>query len=746
MSHEKISKLYVVTICVLGSASIVFAILNLDIGKLSWIATFLLIFALLVTSRLTLSLPRSNSHFSFSDTMIFFAFLVYGGELAIILAAFEVFISCLYLIYRGVKFRKHSIPFNVASTAFSTLITFFVWVYLPKFGFPHSYTQTSNLISTLAILALTQFLVLSTFAAIFYALKEKANIWKMWKNICFSSSMTQIAGAGLAGVTYKLINYSDLFTIVISFVVFGVAYLNYRQMIRNINNSIDQAENAEREKAELAQQQARNAEAHAEQLEILLEKEEKISQDLRQSKKDLEYAAFHDNLTDLPNRAYLVERLDLLLQLGSEVSSKYYVLFLDLSRFKNINDSLGHTIGDEVLKVVALRLRRSLRDEDTIARLGGDEFAIILNDLESLEEAMDHARHIYNKLTEPYMIQGNKIHSDLHIGIAPFDNEQIKPEDVLRDADIAMHNAKEKNIGVAVFDKQIRSQYLEHIRLEGDLRYAVEREEMEMNYQPLVSLKDGELMGFEALLRWHHSELGFISPGKFIPISEDSGLIIPITNWILKETCTQMAKWQKISPDYQNLLVSVNISGKHLAEESLIRDVQNALKVSGLKAESLKLEITETTAMENAERTIKILHRLKELGVQISIDDFGTGYSSLNYLHRIPFDTLKIDRSFVSMADDNPEDSQILKTIIILTKNLKKEIIAEGIETEKQYRFLRDLGCNFGQGYLFCRPQPKNDMETMLYKKTKWLPETEEEKAEERPTKDISNEDNLPVF
>lgn len=745
MKSEKIFKVFILTICILGLASIIFAVSNLNVEVLSWSSVFLLIFALLITSRLSLTLPRSESHLSFSDTMTFLAFLIYGGEVAILLATIEVTVNCFYLKFKGVKFSFSTIPFNIASTAFATFITFMVWKLLPLVGFAHNYTKTSNLISTLAILAIVQFLTTSLFAAGFHILKNNAKVWETWK-VVFSSSMTQIAGAALAGVIFKLISYADIFTIFISGVVFVILYLNYRQMISNITSSIEQAENAERGKADIARQNAEAAVAHAEQLEILLEKEEKISQDLRQSKKDLEYAAFHDNLTDLPNRAYLIERLNLLIELGVEVSKKYYVLFLDLSRFKNINDSLGHTIGDEVLKVVALRLRRTLRDEDTIARLGGDEFAIILNDLSSLDEAKEYAQKIYKKLSQHYMIQGNKIFSDLHIGIAPFDYEQIKPEDVLRDADIAMHNAKVKNIGIAVFDKEVRAKYLEHIRLEGDLRYAMERQELVMHYQPLISLKTGEVLGFEALLRWYHSDLGLIVPNRFIPMSEDSGLIIPITNWILQDTCTQLAKWKNISDDYKDLLVSVNISGKHLADQSLVRDVQNALRVSGLPPGSLKLEITETTAMENADRTIQILHQLKALGVQISIDDFGTGYSSLSYLHKLPFDSLKIDRSFVINATNKDEDAEILQTIVSLTKNLKKQIIAEGIETKEQLKLLTSLGCDFGQGYLFSRPLPKNEMETMLYKKSNWLPRMEMEIQKETSSKNISDDENLPVF
>jgi len=256
-------------------------------------------------------------------------------------------------------------------------------------------------------------------------------------------------------------------------------------------------------------------------------------------------------------------------------------MFMDLSRFKHINDSLGHTVGDRVLRLIGKRLVRLLRDEDTVARLGGDEFAIILNDLSSIEEARDIALKIHKQLTRPFRLHGNLIFTDLNIGIAPFDVEHKKPEEILRDADIAMHHAKEKGSGVAVFTKELRAIYLEKIKLEADLRFAVERQELSMHYQPIISLKDGELIGFEALLRWHHPKRGFISPAQFIPIAEDSGLIIPITKWILRETTTQLAEWQKLS-SCANLIVSVNISGKHLANRSLVSDVEKSLTLSKL--------------------------------------------------------------------------------------------------------------------------------------------------------------------
>lgn len=651
--------------------------------------------------------------------------------MAILLAVFEVGVSCLFLWGKGIVFEKYAVVFNVSSAAVATAGTFVVWKSLPLFGLTVNYLDTPFLVTSLGILAFAQFAFISLLASIYYSLKRSEPLWPTWKKEGFSVSMTQIAGAGLAGVAYKLISYGDLVTILISMVILGIAYLNYRQLFRDINESIDQAEEAEREKTEIAKAKAEEAETHAGQLKVLLEKEEEITKDLRQSKRDLEYAAYHDNLTDLPNRAYLMERLKLLLQMGSNVVHRYYVLFLDLSRFKNINDSLGHTVGDEVLRIVALRLRRCLRDEDTIARLGGDEFAIILNDLPSISEARSHAYRIYDQLTQPYVIQGNNIYSDLFIGIAPFEHEQMKPEDILRDADIAMHSAKESNVSVAVFDKEVRAKYLEHIRLEGDLRHAADRNELALHYQPLISLEDGHLLGFEALLRWYHSEAGFISPGVFIPISEDSGSIIPITRWVLREACTQLAKWRRISEEYESLVISVNISGRHFADNTLVKDIEEILSSTGIPPGRLKLEVTESTAMENADRTIEILNAISELGVKLSIDDFGTGYSSLSYLHKLPFDTLKIDRSFVQNTGNEGKDPEILQTIVSLTKNLRKEVIAEGIETVEQFRLLRELGCDYGQGYLFSRPLPGAEMETLLYKKQSWLP-TEEKEGDRR--------------
>jgi diguanylate cyclase (GGDEF)-like protein len=724
MTRESISTFFKLSVTAVGAGAICLAASNLNPGMFSWKFALLALFTVTVAPRMSLTLPRSKFALSFSDSMIFLTFLLYGGEAAIILAVLETAASCLYLKSTGFPFGRWMIPSNIGAAALATAITFMVWKVIPLMtGLNPASNRTTDLITFLGMLSIAQFASSSVYAAIIESLKNETSVFRIWKKECFAISTTQIAGAAMAGVIYKLINYGEILTVFISFLVFVIGYLNYRQTIKEISESIEQAELAEREKAETERQRRQEAERYAGELQVLLDEQTQITGALQQSRDDLQHAAFHDFLTALPNRAYLIERLQLLLEIGIQTSSRYYVLFLDLHKFKNINDSLGHTTGDKILKLVAKRLLRCVRPQDTVARLGGDEFAIILNDLPSIEAAEEYATRIYERLTQPFSLRGNKIFTSLYIGLSPFDSDYSQPEEILRDADIAMHHAKEKNLAVAVFDKDLRMHVLDNLKLESDLRFANERGELSMFYQPLVSLRDGEIIGFEALLRWQHPTRGFISPAQFIPIAEETGLIIPITDWILKETTVQIAAWQKISHAFRNLMVSVNISGKHLAADGLVGQVEKVLSLAKLSPSSLKLEITETTAMENAERAIEILTRLKEIGVQLSIDDFGTGYSSLNYLHRLPFDTLKIDRSFVFSVGENGENSEILRTILSLAKNLKMRVIAEGIETESQLRILQQLGCEFGQGYLFSKPMPREDMEKMLYQKHFWLPQ-----------------------
>lgn len=721
--HESSQIIKILTI-IAGGAALIFGISNLPPKCISVGYLSILVFSSIVAPRMSLTLPHARFAISFSDALVFLSFLLYGGPAAVIVAAVSTIGDCFNLSSRGFEWGRFMIAVNVGINTISIAVVSLIWSNLQQSLFTvHAVGSTQHLIATLGAIAILHFVISSFLATIFQALKENASFFATWKRDCFSSSITQIVGAGLAGLFYKLISFGDIVTGLIAFGAIGIAYLSYRQSIDDINSAIGLAEAAEREKAETERELRREAERHAEQLAISLENQEFANQALRKSEQNFQHAALHDSLTKLPNRKYLGDMLrGLISEYKDDPTKQFYVLFLDIHRFKNINDSLGHAIGDKVLTIASKRFVRMLEPRDTVARIGGDEFAIVLRGPSSVSKAQKVARRIHESISQPFSLGGNRISISVNIGIAPCDAEYNATEEVLRDADIAMHYAKEKQSGVATFTKELRSRFLERVRYEMDLSHAVERNELSMHYQPLINLSDGSLLGFEALLRWNHSEFGMIPPNKFIPIAEDSGLIIPITTWILKETTRQMAEWQTIGKGNESLIVSVNISGKHLSNDDLIADVEDALSASNLSPRSLKLEITESAAMENPEHTIKILKKLKRTGVKLSIDDFGTGYSSLSILHRLPFDTLKIDRSFVIAVGDNGEDSEILQTIISLAKNLKMRVIAEGIETESQLRLLQALGCDYGQGYLMSRPQNKDKTEQSLYECRNWLP------------------------
>ncbi len=724
MDRKVVSNYAKAIVITTGVFAFTFALANVSMETFSWGFLVVLAFAILVAPRMTLALPRSRFAISFADASVFLTFLLFGGPTAIVVAALETLANCLYLRHKKFPFGFLMIPTNISINAVSTGVTFLIWSFVPRASFISADPwSTQHLIVTLGSLAIIQFVVSSFLAAVFSALKDGSDLFATWKRDCFSSSMTQIVGAGLAGLVFKLLNFGDVVTAIIAFSALTIAYLSYRQSINEVNVAISQAEEAQKLKADVEREGRRAAEDHAAQLKVTLEKEENANTALRKSEKDFQHAALHDSLTRLPNRKHLGDVLrELITEYKRDPSETFHVLFLDISRFKNINDSLGHTIGDKVLMIAAKRFVRMLAPTDMVARIGGDEFAVILRNLSTTGKAQKVARRIFDSISQPFSLSGNSISIGVNIGIAPCDAEYNTPEEVLRDADIAMHYAKEKNNGIAIFTKDLRLRFLERVRYENDLRGAIDRDELSMAYQPLVDLQDGNLLGFEALLRWNHSEIGNIPPNKFIAIAEDSGLIVPITIWILEQTCNQLARWQKINPAFKDLIVSVNISGKHLIHGDLIADIEHALAMSKLNPESLKLEITESVAMENADHTINVLNRLKQIGVKLSIDDFGTGYSSLSILHRLPFDTLKIDRSFVSGVGENGENSQILQTIISLAKNLKMRVIAEGIETESQLHMLQNLGCDYGQGYLLARPQTVDAAEKSLYEGKNWLP------------------------
>jgi diguanylate cyclase (GGDEF)-like protein/PAS domain S-box-containing protein len=428
--------------------------------------------------------------------------------------------------------------------------------------------------------------------------------------------------------------------------------------------------------------------------------------DRKRAEEQLLHDAFHDALTGLPNRALFMDHVKMAIQRSRRSGNRLFAaLFLDLDRFKIINDSLGHMVGDQLLVGIAHRLEMCLRPGDTVARLGGDEFTILLEDLATTDDALDVARRVQEAVTQPFNIGGHEVFTTASIGIALSNTGYERAEDLLRDADTAMYRAKlEGKKRHVVFDKGMHARAMELLQIETDLRRALARREFFLNYQPIVSLKTGKIASFEALVRWRHPERGLVMPGDFITVAEETGLIVPLGLWVLNEACRQMREWQRQGFAGEEVTVSVNLSSRQFSQADLIDQVSSALRESGLRPGNLKLEITESMVMENIDTAIGMLAQLRGLGVGLSIDDFGTGYSSLSYLHRFPIDTLKIDRSFVTQMTDNTENAEIVRTIVTLARSLNMDVIAEGVETREQLRRLGDLGCDYGQGYLFSRP------------------------------------------
>jgi len=442
----------------------------------------------------------------------------------------------------------------------------------------------------------------------------------------------------------------------------------------------------------------------------------------RRAEQQILYDARHDNLTGLANRVLFG---DLLERAGKEAAQapgkRYAVLTLNIDRFQGINESLGHIAGDEMLVAVARRLQKCLSPGNTLARLGGDEFAILIPDAKDENDAVKVAERIHTLMQLPLNLGGTEAFSSVSAGVAISAERDNYAEDLLRDADLALHRAKARGGACTeVFRQELHTRARSLLALETDLRHAIKRSEFHLDYQPIVTLKNGALASFEALLRWHHPQRGIVAPADFIPLAETTGLIVPIGRWVLYEACRQLAQWRKQFAACSHLIMSVNVSGVQFSRQDLVGDLRDALEKSGLDGTALKLEITESAIMESPEIAAEVLHALKKLGVTLAVDDFGTGYSSLGYLNRFPIDTLKIDRSFIASMDENAESYKIVKIITMLADTLNLSVIAEGIERPDQKARLGALGCPYGQGYYFSRPLPAGALESTLAKNLSW--------------------------
>jgi predicted signal transduction protein with EAL and GGDEF domain len=447
----------------------------------------------------------------------------------------------------------------------------------------------------------------------------------------------------------------------------------------------------------------------------------------------LAHNAFHDGLTNLPNRALFLDRLQHALTLSKRQSNyKFAVLLIDVDEFKIINDSLGHSAGDELLIQIGQRLRDSVRradtvsrprvsgapdslaNDDTLARFGGDEFAVLLDDIRDPIQAVRVAERVQAELASPFLVNQQEIVISASIGIASSITPHTQAEDLLRDADIAMYRAKRAGKArCEVSDTAMHANAVKRLRLETDLRKALDQGEFRVYYQPIVSLQTGKITGFEALSRWQRSE-SIVPPIEFIPVAEEIGLIVPMNRQLVREACQHLRSWQSEFPSTPPLTMSVNVSSKEFAQPDLASEIRKSLDQTGVDPSCLQLEIIETIAMGDAEKSGHVLAHLKALGVRLSIDDFGTGYSSLSRLRRIPVDTLKIDRAFISNMDSDPENREIVRAIIMLAHNLGLKVVAEGTETEEQINLLKQLNCEMAQGYFFSRPADDQAMLKLL--------------------------------
>jgi diguanylate cyclase (GGDEF)-like protein len=667
---------------------------------------FLLLTAtIVITARIAVQIPSINYHITVSDTLIFLTLVLYGGYAAVLLAALDGICSSL-----RISKKATTLLFNASVMTISTFVTASVvgLCFGPVLGVPPR-DFSKAFISSVSLMALVQYLANTGLIALDRALKTGRPIWQMWRKYYLWTSITYFAGASAASITARLITDLGFYPIILTVPIIAIVYFTYRTYLKSV---------------EASEAQANQAVSHVEEQRRYISELELIRKELQESREHFRNAALHDGLTGLPNRALLLDRLKLVVAQAKRRPDHFFaVLFLDLDRFKMINDSLGHVAGDELLVETARRLKNNLRTADTVARLGGDEFAILLDGIENNSVVLHVVERLQKDLSKPYYIGGQEVFITASIGITFSSTGYESAETILRDADTAMYRAKQNGKArYELFDPNMHADALAMLKLENDLRRALDRDELVVFYQPIVSLKDGNICGFESLVRWQHPRHGLMPPKDFIPIAEDTGLIIDIGQRVLREACRQMREWQCEGLVDMSMTMSVNLSNKQFTSLKLEEQIAEILEQTDLDPKCLNLEVTETVVTENAESACVTLRQLRAHGIHLSIDDFGTGYSSLSYLHRFPVNTLKIDRSFISNMASGNENSAIVRTIIALAENLGMDVVAEGIETEAQREELSASGCGYAQGFLFARPAEASVIEKLLRKQLRTSP------------------------
>ncbi len=816
MKNQRITGLYMTAVIVIGMICLILAVVRLPFERFDIYLLILSAFTIGLGSRISIPIPRFKSHITVSDTFVFLALLLYGGEVAIVLSAVEAFCSS----WRFCN-KKRTVFFNAFTMAISTSVVVIALKVSGLYfaGQLHAYTDNrTNFITALSIIALTQFGVNTSVATIYDGLKNSLPVWETWKSKYIWTFFSYFIGAAGAGTMIQLVDSVGAGIMLATFPVIFFVFLSYRMYMKNVEISIQQAEQAgqhaqvmetQSDALRESEERFRSAFTYApigialvsstgnwlkvnralcdilgyseeeflavdfqsmifpEDLgETLVKLHELYSgkipncqmehrylhesgktvwaswsasaandaqsnnlrlifqiQDISGKKvaeEKLQHEATHDALTGLPNRPFFMSRLSAALE-QTRLSTNYKasILFIDLDRFKYVNDSLGHLAGDLLLKEISERLRDCMRPSDLVARLGGDEFTILVEGNYDINEVTRIAERIQRKFSVPFELDGNEVYSSASIGILHASVKHLKSEDMMRDADTAMYQAK--RAGKArheVFDEKMHSAAKEILRIETDLRRAIERNELTVSYQPIYSLESERLVGFESLARWEHSELGEVPPTKFIPVAEEIGMIDKLCEHVLRKACRDIGSLRDVMAEGEMLTLSVNLSCKQFAQTSLVRNIERILEETHFAPHLLKFEITESVFVEHHARAIEMLKQLRASGVDIHVDDFGTGYSNLSYLMKLPISTLKIDRSFIGMINDEGGNDELVRAIVTLARNLGLKVIAEGIETGAQLQKLKELGCDGGQGYLFAAPMKFSELHDFLKAKS----------------------------
>ena len=789
------------TVILVGAACVVWAASRVQIAAIDIKFLFLVCFTLGLGSRISVRIPKLKSHISVSDTFIFLTLLLYGGELAILLAAVEATISSWRFCNKKITVFFNSAALSVATTTVYLLLNVAGLYSEDTLHGRPGYFQ--SFVIVLSIVAMVQFGVTTILATAYESLKNSLPFWETWKNKYIWTFVTYFFGSLGAGL---LVRISDALGFVMLIAVAPVilfVFLTYRMYLSNVEMSLSQAEQAEQYAKVLEKQAAALSESEGrfrsafdyapigialvtpdgkwlkvnralsdilgyseeeffetnyksvifpEDLGLTLIKIGEVTsgvaassqmehryvhktgrtvwaswsvsaaddmatgnrnlifqmQDITDKKlaeERLHHDATHDALTGLANRALFMRQLaSALRKAKSRPGHNVSVLFIDLDRFKNVNDSLGHLFGDRLLVAISERLRDCLRPKDMVARLGGDEFVILVEGDYNPAEVVRIAERVQQKFSIPFELQGHEVYSSASIGILHAAEKHETAEDMMRDADTAMYQAK--RAGKArheIFDEQMHEEAKETLRLETDLRRAIENDDFVVYYQPIYALAGREIEGVEALIRWFHPELGEVPPLRFVGLAEEIGLIDLLGEKVLRQSCLEFSRIQSVTPD-RPLFLSVNLSCKQFANPQLVETIRSILSETRFSPTKLRLEITESVFFEYQKTAIEMLNSLREMGICLTIDDFGTGYSNLSYLATLPISNLKIDRSFVSMFDQTGANPAIVQTIVMLARNLGIGVVAEGVETETQYKELESLGCESAQGFYFARP------------------------------------------